>query len=62
MTSKDIDTTVNDIKQETPLIEADEIDKLLPLRELEGLDKKLRTISGSLKVAIAKRIDLENRI
>ena len=28
----------------------------------EGLDKQLRTIRGSLKVAIAKRIDLEGRI
>ena len=39
-----------------------ERDKLLPLRELEGLDKQLRTIRGSLKVAIAKRVDLEARI
>ena len=31
-------------------------------RELEGLDKQLRTIKGSLKVAIAKRVDLEARI
>ena len=47
MTSKDIDTTVNDVEQGTPFIEADERDKLLPLRELEGLDKQLRTIRGS---------------
>ena len=39
----------------------------LTLRELEGLDKKLRTISGSLRSAIAKSIakqvdiDRENR-
>ena len=32
------------------------------LRELEGLDKQLRTINGSLKVAIRKRIDLEGHI
>ena len=31
----------------------------MPLRELEGLDKQLRTIKGSLKVAIAKRVDLK---
>ena len=62
MTSKDIDTTVNDAEQDTSFIEPSERDKLLPLRELEGLDKKLRTIKGSLKVAIAKRIDLEGRI
>ena len=58
MTSKDIDG----LEQETSFIERTERDKLLPLRELEGLDKQLRTIKGSLKVAIAKRIDLEGRI
>ena len=58
MTSKDIDG----LEQETSFIEPTERDKLLPLRELEGLDKQLRTIKGSLKVVIAKRIDLEGRI
>ena len=58
MTSKDIDG----LEQETSFIEPTERDKLLPLRDLEGLDKQLRTIKGSLKVAIAKRIDLEDRI
>ena len=58
MASKDIDG----LEQETSFIEPTERDKLLPLRELEGLDKQLRTIRGSLKVAIAKRIDLEGRI
>ena len=62
MTSKDIDTTVNGVEQDTSFIEPSERDNLLPLRELEGLDKQLRTIKGSLKVAIAKRIDLEGRI
>ena len=62
VTSKDIDTTVKDVEQDTSFIEPNERDKLLPLRELEGLDKQLRTIKGSLKVAIAKRIDLESRI
>ena len=62
VTSKDIDTTVNGVEQDTSFIEPSERDKLLPLRELEGLDKQLRTIKGSLKVAIAKRIDLEGRI
>ena len=62
MTSKDIDTTVKDVEQDTSFIEPSERDKLLPLRELEGLDKQLRTIKGSLKVAIAKCIDLEGRI
>ena len=34
ITSKDIDTTVRGVELETPLIEAGERDKLLPLREL----------------------------
>ena len=62
VTSKDIDMAVKDVEQDTSFIEPSEIDKLLPLRELEGLDKQLRTIKGSLKVAIAKRVDLEGRI
>ena len=62
ITSEDIDTTVNGVERETLFIEAGERGKLLPLRELEGLDKQLRTTRGSLKVAIAKRTDLEGRI
>ena len=62
VTSKDIDTTVKDVEQDTSFIKPSERDNLLPLRELEGLDKQLRTIKGSLKVAIAKRIDFEGRI
>ena len=62
ITSKDINTTVNDIEQDRSFIKAGDGDKLLPLRELEGLDKQLRTLGGSLKVAIAKRIDLKGRI
>ena len=62
MTSKDIDTTVKGVEQDAFFIEPSERDKLLPLRESEGLDKQLRTIKGSLKVAIAKRVDLKARI
>ena len=62
VTSKDIDTTVKDVEQDTSFIKPSERDNLLPLRELEGLNKQLRTIKRSLKVAIAKRIDLEGRI
>ena len=62
VTSKDIDATVKDAEQDTSFIESSERDKLLPLRELEGLDKQLRTIKGSLKVAIAKGVDFEGRI
>ena len=62
VTSKDIDATIKDVEQDTSFIEPGERDNLLPLRELEGLDKQLRTIKGSLKVAIAKRVDLEGHI
>ena len=62
VTSKDIDITVKDVGQNTSFIKPDDKAKLLPLRELEGLDKQLRTIKGSLKVAIAKRVDLIARI
>ena len=62
VTSKGMDATVKDGEQDTSFIEPSEGDKLLPLRELDGLDKQLRTIKGSLKVAIAKRIDLEGHI
>ena len=61
VTSKDIDATIKDAEQDTSFIESSERDKLLPLRESEGLDKQLRTIKGSLKVAIAKRVDLNAR-
>ena len=57
MTSKDIDTTVKGVEQDTSFSKPDDKDKLLPLRELEGLYKELRMIRGSLKAAIAKRID-----
>ena len=53
LTSKDIDTTVKGVEQEISFIEPGERDKLLPLRELQGLDKELRTIKRVLKVAIA---------
>ena len=62
MTSKDIDTTIEDVEQDTSFIKSNERDTLLPIRELEGLDKQLRTIKGPLKVAIAKHIDLKDRI
>ena len=61
VTSKDIDTTVKDVEQDTSFIEPSGRDNLLPLRELEGLDKQLKTIKGSLKLAIAKRVDLKSR-
>ena len=57
VTSKDIDMTVKDVEQDTTFIKPSERDKLLSLRKLEGLDKQLRTI----KVAIAKRVDLKEK-
>ena len=33
-----------------------------PLQELLGLDKQLRTIRGSLKVEVAKKVELEEHI
>ena len=47
MTSKDIDATIKGVEQDTSFIKPDDRDQLLPLRELEGLDKQLRTIKGS---------------
>ena len=47
ITSKDIDTTIKDVEQDTTFIESGEQDGLLPLREVEGLDKQLRVIKGS---------------
>ena len=32
-----------------------------PLRDLLGLDKQLRSIRGSLKVEVAKKLELEER-
>ena len=34
----------------------------LPMRELLGLDKQLRSIRGSLKVEVAKKVQLEESI
>ena len=39
MTSKDIDSTVKGVELDTSFIKPCDKDKLLPLRELEGLDK-----------------------
>ena len=61
MTSKDIDKTVEVVEQDMSFIQPGERDKVLPLRELQGLDKELRTIRGFLKIAIAKRVDLKSR-
>ena len=49
ITSEDINTTFKGVERETTFIEAGERDKILLLRELEGLHKQLRTIRRSLK-------------
>ena len=36
--------------------------EMLPMRELLGLDKQLRSIRGSLKVEVAKKVQLEESI
>ena len=41
--------------------QADELFEL-PLREFLGLDKQLRSIRGSLKVEVAKKVELEEHI
>ena len=46
------------------ILQLTQTDDLLeyPLRELLGLDKQLRSIQGSLKVEVAKNIQLEEHI
>ena len=39
-----------------------ESSKNLPMHELLGLDKQLRSIRGSLKVEVGKKVQLEERI
>ena len=36
--------------------------RILPMHELLGLDKQLRSITGSLKVEVAEKVKLEERI
>ena len=40
----------------------EELTEDLPMRELLGLDKQLRSIRGSLKVEVAKKVQLEEHI
>lgn len=60
--SDKVNDTIEKIEQETSFIDANEREQLLPLRELKGLDKQLRTISGSLKVSVAKSVELQEHI
>ena len=54
--TEDIISQINDVQTDTEdLLEH-------PLRELLGLDKQLRTIRSSLKVEVAKKVELEECI
>ena len=48
---------IKDVQTDT-----EDLFELLPLRELLGLDKQLRSIRGSLKVEVAKKVELEEHI
>ena len=52
--SEDLIMDMKDIQTQT--------DDLLPMQELLGLDAQLRSIRGSLKVEIVKKVQLEERI
>ena len=39
-----------------------QMDDSLPIRELLGLDAQLRSIQGSLKVEVVKKVQLEEHI
>ena len=54
--TEDIISQIKDIQTDT--------DDLFehPLQELLGLDKQLRSIRGSLKVEVAKKLELEEHI
>ena len=51
---EDLSTDIKDTQIQT--------DNLLPMRELLGLDAQLRSIRGSLKVEVAKKVQLEEHI
>ena len=57
--SKRMEDLISQLNDQQP-----QTDDLLehPLRELLGLDKQLRSISGSLKVEVAKKVQLEENI
>ena len=54
--------TENAAKSTEDLITQFEGEEMLPMRELLGLDKQLRSIRGSLKVEVAKKVQLEEHI
>ena len=54
--------TENAMKSTEDLITQFEGEEMLPMHELLGLDKQLRSIMGSLKVEAAKKVQLEESI
>ena len=54
--------TENTMKSTEDLITQFEGQEMLPMRELLGLDKQLRSIRGLLKVEVAKKVQLEESI
>ena len=55
-------STENLISQMSQTDHSFEGEETLPMQELLGLDKQLRSIRGSLKVEVAKKVQLEERI
>ena len=58
---KDVQTDTDDLFEHGPTgprVAA----RPLPLRELLGLDKQIRSVRGSLKVEVAKKVELEEHI
>ena len=58
-TIDNISQVSDELQQETSFIEGDELPSM---RELLGLDNAVRTISGSLKLAVAKSVEVQNHI
>ena len=54
--------TESTVKSTEDLITQFEGEETLPMRELLGLNKQLRSLRGSLKVEVAKNVQLEERI
>ena len=57
--AKSMENLISQMSQTDNLFEGQET---LPMRELLGLDKQLKSIRGSLKVEVAKKAQLEERI
>ena len=56
---KSMENLISQMSQTDDLFEGEE---MLPIRELLGLDKQLRSIRGSLRVEITKKVQLEEHI